>query len=140
MGGLAPEAFYALGDKAARSGHLQRILPDADLAIPIAPEVRQHWASATGWSFPSGHATSAFATFAFSAGLLLLRFGYRRAALPIAIWAIGVCYTRVLLHVHTPLDIAAGALQGAVFGLLALTLYRRFLGADAQHETDLEAR
>ena len=123
LAGHSAASFYAIGDRHARSAHLRAAFNGA--ALPVAPRILKHWSRATGWSFPSGHATSAFATLAFTAGLILLGASrrFRLLALPIAIWAAAICHSRVILRVHSPLDVTVGALQGALLGLLALLIF-----------------
>lgn len=59
-------------------------------------------------SFPSGHTTDAFA-FAMAVSLL-----YRKwlLILPCLVWAVLVGYTRMILGVHFPSDVLAGAFIG----------------------------
>jgi undecaprenyl-diphosphatase len=76
-----------------------------------------------GMSFPSSHATVAFA--------------FLTSAAPAAPWgwylfaplAAGVAGSRVLLGVHYPSDVLAGALLGAALGLVAVRLGRRWEAA-----------
>ncbi|MEU8785172.1 phosphatase PAP2 family protein [Streptomyces sp. NPDC048637] len=86
--------------------------PAADLAAP-----------ASGYAFPSGHAT----TSALAAGILA--WGIARRARPavartwcvvLAVWAAGVGLTRIYLGVHWPGDVLGGWFLAA--GLLALAL------------------
>jgi len=65
-----------------------------------------------GQSFPSAHATNAFAL-ATSAGLLMPSTWYW--LMPVAV---GVAWSRVSLGVHYPSDILAGALLGAALAFL----------------------
>jgi undecaprenyl-diphosphatase len=73
-----------------------------------------------GMSFPSSHATVAFA--------------FLTSAAPAVPWgwylfapvAVGVAASRVLLGVHYPSDVLVGALLGAALGLLAARLQRRW--------------
>ena len=112
--------FYALGDKDTRREQLAPHL--AELEQPALSElVREHWAHETGFSFPSGHATSSmtFATMIFALGLVWLS-GWRRRLSSLApIWAVCVVYSRPLLRVHRPIDVSVGTLVGMVLGLLA---------------------
>ncbi|MFE3887281.1 phosphatase PAP2 family protein [Streptomyces lydicus] len=93
------------------------------LARPRPPA--EDWAAhASGYAFPSGHAT----TSALAAGILA--WGIARRARPaaartwwavLALWAAGVGLTRVYLSVHWPGDVLAGWLLAAT--LLALALF-----------------
>lgn len=71
-----------------------------------------------GKSFPSGHATVAFA-FAVTAAPAI-RFGW----ILFPILAVLVALSRVALGVHYPTDISAGAILGASIGAVALALSR----------------
>lgn len=94
------------------------------LARPRPPAA--DWASyASGYAFPSGHAT----TSALAAGILA--WGIARRARPsvartwcvvLALWAAGVGLTRVYLSVHWPGDVLAGWLLAATLLALALLL------------------
>jgi phosphatidylglycerophosphatase B len=120
------DAFYALGDKGDRREALAALLPSIDTPS-LSNAVRSHWAHETGYSFPSGHSIAAatLATFVIGVGYSWLTGWRRRLALTIGpIWAIGVAYSRVLLGVHRPIDVIAGALIGVACGLLILTIVR----------------
>ncbi len=122
--GLSPEAFYGLGDKAARSAWLAGHLGD----VPgVCAEVRDHWVVETGFSFPSGHSFSSFlfATFFLGLAFRMLE-GKRRLALLLAApLALAVCYARPILRVHSPTDVTVGSVQGLLLGLMALWSYDR---------------
>jgi len=81
----------------------------------------EHLQHVSGASFPSGHAAQASA-FWFALVLALRMAGASRAAtcvaaaLAVAI-VLAVCISRVLLGVHYPGDVAAGALLGAAWAL-----------------------
>ena len=68
------------------------------------------------FSFPSGHSAAA----AMLATITLITFG--TAATPLLIWAAGVALSRVVLGVHFPSDVIAGALLGSAIGYLATLL------------------
>jgi YegS/Rv2252/BmrU family lipid kinase len=70
------------------------------------------------FSFPSGHAASAFA---FATGVALEE---PRLIGPILPLAAGVAYSRVHLRVHYPLDVLAGATIGTVMGLASEPVVR----------------
>lgn len=87
----------------------------------LLPDVRALWGAPTTPSFPSGHATAAFALAAF-----LVSFWNKRASSPwglvgsvlLSVWAAGVAISRVFLGVHFPSDAIGGAVLGTLTGLL----------------------
>jgi len=80
------------------------------------PDVVPHFFSlvtpADQFSFPSGHTMAAF----LLAGLTVFHFG--SAAFPLYAWAIAVGASRVILGVHFPTDIFAGACLGTTIAYL----------------------
>ena len=130
--GMSTEAFYAVGNKEARSAVLAEVLTHKPYSVQLTPLIKAHWIDETGYSFPSGHSFSAmfFATFLLMLGATLLstkRLWLMYLLLP---WALAVCYSRPLLGVHTPTDVLLGGLQGVVVGSLGWlvcikVLYRR---------------
>lgn len=124
--GMTANDFYQTGDKQARSATLLTVLTHVPAPVLLSAPIEAHWVEETGYSLPSGHSYAAmfFATF-----FLLLASTYIRtksiwlfyALLP---WALAVCYSRPILRVHTPADIAIGAIQGLVVGLIAWAVAR----------------
>jgi phosphatidylglycerophosphatase B len=117
--------FYAL-DQNTRKKHLRTILETEPPVLPLHRLIRKHWIAATGYSFPSGHAFTAmfFATFFFAMGLTWLsmpRLLFSYLLLP---WAVYVCYSRLVLQMHTTVDICVGGLLGLLLGVLAFVLVR----------------
>lgn len=131
---MPPDDFYALGDKAKRTAYLETVLAAADYSGPrLDASVRRHWGHMTGYSFPSGHSFSSMlaATFFLAMGITFLP---RQRLLPFYVmvpWALAVCYSRVILRVHSPLDICVGALQGIAVGIVAYLIVRLLLGPSA---------
>jgi len=130
-GVLGPEiddgdAFYAVGDKEERRALLhERLIPSQRLGL--SQLVRAHWVDETGYALPSGHVASAMTLAALWAGLgVLWLSGRRRAAVIIglAMWAVAVAYSRVLLGVHTVADVTVGALVGIGWGLATVYVIR----------------
>jgi len=84
---------------------------------------------AGGWSFPSGHAATAFA------GAVSLTYLWRRGAPLFFLLAAAIAFSRVYVGVHYPGDVLAGAALGTVVGLAwvaALRLPRRSAEARRQ--------
>lgn len=122
-----PEDFYARGDKEVRSELLRARL--AKLEEPaLSPEVRQHWIEETGYSFPSGHSTAAmtFASMLIALGFAWGLVGWRKLLTNtvVPVWAVGVVYSRVLLGVHSAVDVTAGTIAGFAWGLGAFLFVR----------------
>jgi undecaprenyl-diphosphatase len=84
------------------------------------PSFGQPLAHASGYSFPSGHALGAAATY-LSVALVASsgRPVARRVAVPLALFvAVVVATTRVLLGVHFPSDVVAGLVLGWAIALV----------------------
>ena len=84
---------------------------------------------AGGWSFPSGHAATAFA------GAVSLSYLWRRGAPLFFLLAAAIAFSRVYVGVHYPGDVLAGAALGTAVGLgwvAALRLPRRSAEAPRQ--------
>jgi len=121
--GMPVSEFYALG-KEERRKHLRAVLAAEPPPVPLHRLIREHWIESTGYSLPSGHAFSAmfFATFFLAMGLSWLsmpRLLFPYLLLP---WAVCVCYSRLILRVHTATDISVGGLVGLLLGALAFVL------------------
>ena len=68
--------------------------------------------SATSYSFPSGHAMSAFAL----ATSVSLNFPKKEIFIPMYLWASMVGYGRIYFGVHYPSDVLVGAVSGGLVG------------------------
>jgi undecaprenyl-diphosphatase len=75
----------------------------------------------TSESFPSGHSSTSFAA-AVALGILVPKLRWPALAL-----AAVVAFSRVYLGVHYALDVLAGALLGAAFGLAVARAAQRFV-------------
>ena len=84
--------------------------------------------SATGYSFPSGHALNA-TCFALALGLILWRLPWRRAAkivgsLGLVAYTLCIGASRLVLGVHYPTDVLGGFLLGVAWMTLLAALFR----------------
>ncbi|MDQ6601630.1 MAG: phosphatase PAP2 family protein, partial [Chloroflexota bacterium] len=82
--------------------------------------------AATGYSFPSGHTLNA-TCLALALGFIVWRMPWHRAMKiawtpALAIYAVCVGASRVVLGVHYPTDVLGGFLLGAAWGTLLMTL------------------
>ncbi len=129
--GMSPEEFYGKGDKEVRSELLRETLETEPPPVKLRPAIRDHWIEETGYSFPSGHAFAAmfFATFFLSVGVSYISTPQRWLFYLLLPWALAVCYSRLILRVHTPTDITVGGLEGLVLGFVAFLLFRAVLTA-----------
>ena len=123
------EAFYASGSKGARRIVLLESISDLE-SPELSTPVLAHWIHETGYSFPSGHTAAASAVTALTAAFgLTALVGWRRfvALVLLPAWAVAVAFTRVLLQVHSPVDVIAGSITGFLWGLLAFALTEYFV-------------
>ena len=129
--GMTAAAFYEdqyghTRSRAQRSDILQQVLAKKPVEVKLSKAVEKHWIKETGYSFPSGHSFAAmfFASFYLALGLSSLS-GWKRNVFYLLLpWALAVCCSRLVLRVHTPLDITIGGLEGLVLGIGAFLLFR----------------
>jgi membrane-associated phospholipid phosphatase len=76
------------------------------------------------YSFPSGHATAAFAL----ATSLSLRYPKPAVYIPLHLWALFVAYGRVYLGVHYPSDVLVGGVIGSGTAIVVHLLEEDILG------------
>ncbi|WP_297520712.1 phosphatase PAP2 family protein [uncultured Clostridium sp.] len=75
----------------------------------------------TSYSFPSGHASSAFA------GALIIAYMLKKWAIPAYITAILIAFSRVYVGVHYPSDIIIGSILGTISSVIIIVFYKKFL-------------
>ena len=126
---MTSQQFYALSPEHTRTAHLMAILTaDEFNGEAMNDGIRAHWAEECDYAFPSNRAFVAMlvATFFLATAFRFLR-AVRYWFLVIPIWAVAVCYSRVILRVHNPADVLAGGIEGCVVGLLVFLLVQRYL-------------
>ncbi|MEN9604778.1 MAG: hypothetical protein RJB39_463 [Candidatus Parcubacteria bacterium] len=110
---------------------LATILSSAFKQIFQIPRPVEMLVQEIGFSFPSGHATMTVAF--FSAGIVSLFLFYRNLPAPIIklkVWVsilimVGVCASRLVLHVHRLEDVVVGALLGLISTIFAQSFFRK---------------
>ena len=85
-------------------------------------------ATDNGYSFPSGHTSSAFST-ATSIMLISKKWYY---TVPAFVWATGVGYSRMYLGQHYPSDVFVGALVGSGSALASHWLTKKIFAGKKQ--------
>lgn len=73
------------------------------------------------FSFPSGHASAAFAA------ACVFAYYFRKLAIPAYVLAVCIAVSRVFLLVHYPTDVIFGAIAGLISAGLAFFFYRTIL-------------
>lgn len=82
----------------------------------FVPGFRSLIVASDRFSFPSGHSSGAFLLVTCMCAI------YGAGALPMLAWAAAVGMSRIILGVHFPGDIAAGASMGTLIALLASSM------------------
>lgn len=85
----------------------------------------------TGFSFYSGHSTTAFCIAIFS----LLYFRNKIYSAVILVWAFGVAYSRIYMGKHYPLDVLCGILIGSLIGFVGFKLCEYYKNKKLQPES-----
>jgi len=112
-------AVIAAGGGLVVAAVLARVV-DRPRPFVAHPQIHAFLAHASDPGFPSDHATAAFAI----AVVLVLWLGLRW--LPVLIAAAALCVSRVLVGVHYPADVLAGALLGTVAAFAVCAVAARF--------------
>ena len=88
--------------------------------------LKLHWQDEVSYSFPSGHSIAAMTIAGFYCLLLLYRRRSPWLIGALATWAVAVCYSRLLLGLHWPVDILASSVLGVTFGILGALAFIRW--------------
>jgi len=113
----------------ARLGELASTTAVKDLLARPRPTLLHPVDHAAGYSFPSGHAAGSAAVYGALVVLILPRAARWARALLLTAGAVLICAvaaSRVLLGVHYPSDVAAGAALGLAWVGIAALLITRF--------------
>ncbi len=119
------EEMYSLHSKKERTEYLKNVIAETNQSsivlgdMEVQPIIWKHWLKETGYSFPSGHSVNAFLMAFLISYIFLLRFSWfnKYGVVTIYLIALLIAYSRVLLGVHTNLDISLGALWGTIIGI-----------------------
>ena len=93
----------------------QTLTPNLPLNLPLGQD--------EGSSFPSGHATRAFAV----AALITMQKG--KKYLPLIVLSAGVAVSRVVIGLHYPSDVLAGGFLGIVLAAISVTFLSKYVNA-----------
>jgi undecaprenyl-diphosphatase len=99
--------------------HFVSVAVDRPRPFVSHPSIHSFLSHAADASFPSDHATAAFAI----AGVLVIRLGMR--AVPVLVAALALAVSRVVVGVHYPSDVLAGALIGLAAAAIVCALAPR---------------
>lgn len=73
---------------------------------------------AVDWSFPSGHASAAFAS-----AVVIYKSRPKRLGIPCMILAIAIALSRLYVGIHYPSDVICGVIIGTLIGLIVFWLF-----------------
>jgi len=87
----------------------------------VYPPILNSWSEESGFSFPSGHSETSFFLGTIMA-FVIFKTGSKKyyVSLPV-IWAVLVALSRVVIGVHYPEDVVAGAFIGLVISLIIIS-------------------
>ena len=90
------------------------------------------------YSFPSGHASSSFAS-----AVIFLKKLKKRYSIPLFLLAVMIAFSRLYIGVHYPTDVLCGAIFGTLIGFLAMWIYdkidKKFVDKSTKSEEKVEA-
>jgi membrane-associated phospholipid phosphatase len=117
------EIFGAIAIELAVS-ETMKIIIDRPRPAQMYPGEIFPYSNVSGYSFPSGHSSLAFAT---AASLSII---YKKwyVTIPAYLWAASVGYARIYLGVHYPSDVLAGAIVGIGSAYLSHWVSKKLFG------------
>ncbi|WP_430935590.1 phosphatase PAP2 family protein [Saccharicrinis sp. 156] len=138
--GLNAEFFYAQENKSRRREYLNRYLSENNITEieidgkKVNNNTLKVWIKEAGYSFPSGHSVSAFLLATLLGYLLIIRLTtkYKWWIILLFFWAVTIASSRVILGVHSPVDVFLGALWGSVIGyaIILSNIFKRWFSVD----------
>ncbi|MEP7145885.1 MAG: phosphatase PAP2 family protein [bacterium] len=114
--------FFALSMEEKRKYLHLRIQANKDSIEDVYPPILEGWIYDSGYSFPSGHSETAFFLGTIMAFILYTTQRNKIFSIIPFIWAILVCLSRVVIGIHFPIDVTAGAFVGLALGLTVISL------------------
>ena len=118
--------FFSMPTGERRKYLQEKIKQGDDSLMDIYPPILNKWIYDSGFSFPSGHSqTSFFLGTIIAFAILRTTRGKNRYFFIIPlIWAILIALSRVVIGIHYPVDVAAGALIGMSAAIVIISLKR----------------
>lgn len=105
-----------------KSPYLRKKIEDNKSAFKdVYPPILRSWSDESGFSFPSGHSETSF-FLGTILSYIIFKTGSKKyySILPV-IWAVLVAVSRVVIGVHFPSDVVAGAAIGMIFGSIVIS-------------------
>jgi phosphatidylglycerophosphatase B len=116
--------FYEMTPENKSEYMKEKINDSSGLFEEVYPPVLNSWVNESGYSFPSGHAQTAFLLGTIMAFIIFKTNSKKYFIfIPLA-WAILVGLSRVVIGIHFPFDVTAGAFIGLAAGLITISVKR----------------
>lgn len=97
-------------------------IDDNNILSEIYPPILDSWINDSGYSFPSGHSETAFFLGTVLSFIIFKTSSKKFYSLIPFVWAVAVCLSRVVIGIHFPFDVAAGALIGLAASNILIAL------------------
>ncbi|MBK8551133.1 MAG: phosphatase PAP2 family protein [Ignavibacteria bacterium] len=108
-----------------KSRFMRKTIDDNETGFnDIYPPILNSWVYESGYSFPSGHAETSFFLGTILAFVIIKTHSKKYYVLIPLAWAILVAISRVVIGVHYPIDVTAGAFIGLSIALIIISLKR----------------
>ncbi|MCB0727897.1 MAG: phosphatase PAP2 family protein [Ignavibacteriae bacterium] len=114
--------FYAMPMEEKSLYLRERVDEDKNNFLDVYPPILDSWIYETGFSFPSGHSQTGFFLGTILAFVLYKTNPKKYYFFFPLIWAVLLSLSRVLIGVHYPLDVTAGAFMSLIIALYIVSL------------------